>query len=622
MAWLTAEDIYLFNEGTAAKAYHRFGAHPQEAGGAWFATWAPRAVRLDVVGDFNDWATGAHTMTSVGGGCWEVFVPDARPGDRYKYRIQGPHHTADKADPFGRAMEPPDASGHGAVGLASIVLDSAFTWTDDAWLSSRKGSTALAEPMSVYEVHLGSWQRGADGWSLSYRDIAEPLARHVKHLGFTHVELMPVAEHPFYGSWGYQVVGYFAPTFRYGTPDDFKFLVNYLHEQGIGVLLDWVPAHFATDPQGLMSFDGTPTFEYDDPGMRFHPDWGTFVFDYGKPGVRSFLTSNALFWIDEYHIDGLRVDAVASMLYRDYSRTEWTPNQFGGRENLEAIALLKQVNESVFAHHPTAVMIAEESTSWPGVSHPTYDGGLGFTHKWNMGWMHDTLAYMKRAPVHRQFHQGEFTFSMVYAYSERYVLPLSHDEVVHGKGSLWDRMPGDLWQKAANLRLLYGYMWSHPGKKLLFMGGEFGQDVEWNHDGTLSWYLTDYPLHHGLMSFVQRLNHLYLSHSALQSDDPGGFEWIDHQDHAQSVVSFVRQSGDAKMIFIVNLTPVPREGYRIGLPTGGSLALALNSDDPAFGGSGFTCPTPEVTGMGHHGRSHSALFTLPPLSILGYTLAG
>jgi 1,4-alpha-glucan branching enzyme len=527
-------------------------------------------------------------------------------------------YTVDKSDPYAFSLEGPSDAGDATAGLASIITKLDYTWGDEEWMTNRRGPETLEKPVSIYEVHPGSWRKKDDLYSLSYRELAEPLADYVEEMGFTHVEFTPVMEHPYYGSWGYQVVGYFAPTFRFGRPEDFKYLVDVLHQRGIGVLLDWVPAHFATDPQGLVYFDGSTLYEYDDPQMRYHPDWGTYVFDYNKPGVRNFLVSNALFWLKEYHIDGLRFDAVASMLYRDYSRgTTWSPNMFGGRENLEAIDLLKMINEIAYSEIPDVLMIAEESTAWPGVSQPTYSGGLGFLYKWNMGWMHDTLVYMTKDPVHRRFHHDQLTFPLVYAYSEHYVLPLSHDEVVHGKGSLWGKMPGDDWQKAANLRLLFGHQIGHPGKKLLFMGGEFGQRSEWNHDQEVEWDLLDEPLHAGIRTWMKDLLWLYREHPALWNDYPGGFEWVDFGDRENSSISYVRRSEGRTLIFAFNFTPVPRTNYRIGVPADGFWRERLNSDATVYGGSGMgnfggieSHPVP------FHGRSSSIVVTLPPLSVL------
>jgi 1,4-alpha-glucan branching enzyme len=619
MDWITSDDAHFWDEGTHARSYRRLGAHPDERG-AWFGVWAPHADSVSVIGGFNDWNAETHPLRRAGGGLWEGYVEGARPGHPYKYHIQNGHFQADKTDPYAFSLEKP--TGHATEGLAARIKDlTSYDWQDGDWMASRKGPSGTGRPLSMYEVHLGSWRHKSHGESLSYREIAKPLADHVEELGFTHVELMPVMEHPYYGSWGYQVVGYYAPTFRYGEPEDFMYLVDYLHRRGIGVVLDWVPAHFATDPQGLVSFDGTPLFEQSDPLMRHHPDWGTYVFDYGKSGVQNFLVSNALFWLDRYHIDGLRFDAVASMLYRDYSRNEWTPNEHGGREHLEAIDFLKNVNESVYAEYPDALMIAEESTAWPGVTQPTYDDGLGFLYKWNMGWMHDTLAYAREDPVHRRYHHDDLTFPLVYAFSEQYALPFSHDEVVHGKGSLWGKMPGDPWQKAANLRLVYGHMVGHPGKKLLFMGSEFGQEREWSHDRQIDWHLLDDAdngaLHEGVFEWTKDLFHLYREHPALWNDEPGGFEWIDHDDEAQSVICYLRKNEGRVLLFVMNATPVPRHNYRIGVPDAGAWTERLNSDAETYGGSGAgNLGAIEAEATPHHGRPASLALTLPPLSML------
>ncbi len=617
MTWLSPHDLENWRSGAYASCYDRLGAHV-DAGGVWFCVWAPHAEWVSVIGDFNGWTPGAHPLQRVEEGLWLLHVPGLGAGAHYKYHIRRGHYWADKADPYSFAMEPPHSQGSDIQGLASIVADlHSHAWGDGDWMTNRRGPSGLADPISIYEVHLGSWKKNEDGYSLGYRDIAEPLAKYVKEMGFTHVEFLPLMEHPFYGSWGYQLVGYFAPTYRFGSPADLMYLIDCLHREGIGVLLDWVPAHFATDPQGLVFFDGSPLYEYEDMRMRVHPDWGTYVFDYTKPGVRNFLISNALFWLDRYHIDGLRVDAVASMLYRDYSRTEWTPNRYGGRENLEAIDLLKTVNEAVYARFPEAIMVAEESTAWPGVSQPTFNNGLGFLYKWNMGWMHDTLKYVSREAVHRKFHQNDLTFSFVYAFSEHYMLPLSHDEVVHGKGSLWNKMPGDIWQRAANLRLLYGHMFGHPGKKLLFMGSEIGQVTEWNHNGTVQWDILEHAPHAGLQRWVQALNTLYTTYPALWRDDHDTFYFIDHSDHEQSVISYVRHDGDDLLVFVLNFTPVPREGYEIGLPFKGNWVEVLNSDAELFGGGGVSNGERIVAGKKpKHGQAASATLVLPPLGFL------
>jgi len=611
------DDFYYWNQGTHVRPYDKMGAHPNQQG-CWFGTWAPHATEVAVIGTFNDWNAEAHPMKRVDAGLWEVYVRGAKPGDAYKFRIARGGHAADKTDPYGFAMEAPASGGSFTEGLSSIITELDYEWSDSQWMDTREGPETLNKPVSVYEVHLGSWKHGDPGESLSYRSIAEPLATYVQDMGFTHVELMPVMEHPYYGSWGYQVVGFYAPTHRYGSPTDFKYLVDTLHQHGIGVILDWVPGHFAPDPQGLVYFDGSTLYEYEDPQMRYHPDWGTLVFDYNKPGVRNFLVGNALFWLDEYHIDGLRVDAVASMLYRDYSRgDQWSPNMFGGRENLEAIDFIKQMNETVFSHYPTAMTLAEESTAYPGVSAPTYDEGLGFLYKWNMGWMHDTLLYMSKDPVHRKYHHDSLTFSLVYAFSEQYLLPLSHDEVVHGKGSMWSKMPGDDWQKAANLRLVYGHMTGHPGKKLLFMGSEFGQYNEWNHNHSIDWHLLEKPLHAYVQQWVKDLLTLYHTHPALWDDSADGFEWIDFNDSTNSVLSYRRLNGDDELVFVLNLTPVPRENYRVGLPSEGRWEEVLNSDASVYGGGGMgNYGGVETTPVSYHDRPFSAVLTLPPLSML------
>jgi 1,4-alpha-glucan branching enzyme len=605
-----------WHDGQLTDSYTALGAHPNRQG-TWFAVWAPNADGVAVVGDFNDWSPDAHPLKNAGGGIWSAFVRGAKPGARYKYRILAQGGAFDKTDPYAFAMEPPAEGGSASAGLAAVVTDLSYDWGDDEWMGRRKGPGSFGEPVSIYEVHLGSWTHKGHGESLGYREIAEPLADHVERMGFTHVELLPVTEHAYYGSWGYQTLGYFAPTFRHGSPEDFMHLVDTLHQRGIGVLLDWAPAHFATDPQGLTHFDGTPLYEPEDELMRSHPDWGTYVFDYGKPGVQNFLLSSARFWLDRYHIDGLRVDAVASMLYRDYSRTHWTPNAYGGRENLEAIQFLQRLNTEVYAHHPETMMIAEESTAWPGVSQPVYNGGLGFLYKWNMGWMHDTLEYASKDPVHRKYHHHDLTFPLVYAFSEHFVLPLSHDEVVHGKGSLWAKMPGDDWQKAAGLRLLYGHMVGHPGKKLLFMGSEFGQTGEWNHDRPLDWHLTEQGLHAGVMRWTRDVFGLYREHPALHDDTGAGFEWVDFGDRENSVVSYLRTNEGKALLFVVNATPVPRHNYRIGVPEEGVWRERLNSDAGVYGGGGVgNLGAVETTPVPYHGRPASVVLSLPPLSVL------
>ncbi len=623
MPWITNSEATEWTEGRFNKSYKKLGAHPDDKG-CWFAVWAPHAEFLSVIGDFNGWSTEANPMHREEAGIWTCYIEGIHPGQRYKYHIRRGHYHADKTDPYAFQMEAPRPEGSDIHGLSAIIKDpSPYDWQDDTWMKSRKGPSGIDQPISVYEVHLGSWKKGSDGLSMNYRQIAQPLADYVSDLGFTHIEVMPLMEHPYYGSWGYQTIGYYAPTHRYGTPDDLKYFINYMHQRGIGVILDWVPAHFATDPQGLVFFDGSTLYEYNDPQMRFHPDWGTYIFDYNKPGVRNFLISNALYWLDEYHIDGLRFDAVASLLYRDYSRTEWSPNKYGGRENLEAIDFLKNVNEIVYTSFPEALMIAEESTAWPGVSKPTYDNGLGFLYKWNMGWMHDTLTYIQKEPVHRAYHHNDLTFPLFYAFSEQYMLPISHDEVVHGKGSLWGKMPGDLWQKAANMRLLLGHMYGHPGKKLLFMGCEFGQTTEWNYNHPIDWPLLEYPLHQGIHDWVKALNKLYRSHSCMGHDTGEAFYWIDHSDYQQSIVSYVRHLDDEILLFVFNYTPVPRESYRQGVPKTGKWNLLLNSDDKRFGGSDTGSKEDFVAEkINHHHQPASGEMFLPPLGMLVYRYAG
>ncbi|MEO5509959.1 MAG: 1,4-alpha-glucan branching protein GlgB [Longimicrobiales bacterium] len=617
---LTQEDLYLFNEGTHNRLYERLGAHPRTADGATgydFAVWAPNADAVSVFGDFNEWSPTSHPLARVGDtGIWEGFVPGVRKGMLYKFRVtsRGGVVHVDKADPFGYMHEVPPAT-------ASIAWTLEYDWGDAEWLDVRAGHSALSAPMSVYEVHLGSWRR-RDGESLSYREIAEPLAAHVKQLGFTHIELMPIMEHPFYGSWGYQSTGYFAPTSRHGTPQDFMYLMDYLHQQEVGVILDWVPSHFPGDAHGLYKFDGTHLFEHEDPRQGFHPDWSSYIFNYGRHEVRSFLLSSALFWMDVYHADGLRVDAVASMLYLDYSRKQgaWIPNKFGGRENLEAIEFLRRMNTDIYGRHGDTQTIAEESTAWPMVSRPTYVGGLGFGMKWDMGWMHDSLDYFSKEPIHRRYHHGKLTFRGIYAYTENFLMPLSHDEVVHGKGSLINKMPGDEWRKFANLRLLYGYMYTQPGKKLLFMGAEIAQYREWNHDGELDWTLLQYPLHQGMVQWVTDLNAFYRNERAAHvfDNDPMGFEWIDADDALNSVLSWIRKSdtpGDLILV-VCNCTPLMRTDYRIGVPEAGFWEEILNSDAETYGGSGVgNYGGVESEPIECHGRPHSLGLTLPPLGM-------
>jgi 1,4-alpha-glucan branching enzyme len=619
---LTDFDLYLMAEGTHVRAFDRLGARPMVHGvrpGVHFAVWAPNARRVSVVGDFNRWDGRVHQMRRLASGYWEIFLPDAGQGDRYKYEVVGADgRIVLKADPCGRYFETPPRT-------ASIVwAGDEHVWNDAAWLEARAGQGHWRHrPLSVYEVHLGSWKRGPDGGQLTYRELAAELVPYVKAMGFTHIELLPVMEHPFSGSWGYQVIGFFAPTSRFGTPDDFRAFVDACHQAGIGVILDWVPGHFPKDLHGLARFDGTAAYEHADPRQGEHQDWGTLVFNYGRHEVRSFLLSNALYWIEQFHIDGLRVDAVASMLYLDYSRQagQWVPNAYGGRENLEAIAFLQQLTRLVEHECPGVVLFAEESTSWPGVTRPAHLGGLGFTYKWNMGWMHDMLDYLQQDPVHRKWHHDRITFSMMYAYSEQFVLPLSHDEVVHGKRSMLDKMPGDVWQKLATLRAFYGYMFVHPGKKLLFMGGEIGQWREWNHDSELDWVVLGDARHAGLQRWFRDLNLRYAAEPALwELDDvPAGFQWIDCHDHEHSIVSLVRRgaSTDETLVAIVNFTPVPRHGYRIGVPAAGVYRELLNSDADAYGGSNVgnhgavpSEPTPS------HGFDQSLTLTVPPLGFL------
>jgi 1,4-alpha-glucan branching enzyme len=623
---LTDFDLYLFNEGTHERVYQKLGAHPmvhEGVAGTYFATWAPNADVVSVIGDFepNHWDPSVTPLRPRGSsGIWEGFVPGVGPGTRYKYSIRARGTTTrfDKADPYGFAAELRPRT-------ASIVWDlGAYRWHDPDWLAQRERRQALDAPISIYEVHLGSWKRvpGTNGFP-SYCDLGQQLAAYCTQMGYTHIELLPISEHPFDPSWGYQTVGYFAPTSRFGTPDDFKAFVDTLHQAGVGVLLDWVPAHFPRDPHGLSYYDGTALYEHADPRQGEHPDWGTKIFNFGRNEVRSFLISNALFWVDEYHVDGLRVDAVASMLYLDYSRKEgeWVPNQYGGRENLEAISFLQRANEVVHTEVPGVLTIAEESTAWPQVTRPPYMGGLGFNLKWNMGWMHDTLEYISHDPIHRRWHHNEMTFSMLYAFSENFVLPLSHDEVVHGKGSLLSKMPGDDWQKFANLRLLFGYMWGHPGKKLLFMGSDFGQGDEWSEARSLDWHLLQYPWQAGLHRLVGDLNRLYRNQPALHQVDTAwtGFEWLVAQDNENSVFASLRRAADPADVVLVacNFTPVPRHDYAIGVPVGGPWRELLNTDAEIYGGSnlgnaGQVWASDEST----HGRAHTLRLTLPPLGAL------
>jgi len=627
---LTDQDVYLFNEGTHVRLYERMGARPGRVGdtaGTHFAVWAPNATAVSVAGDFNQWDHASHPLRPRGSsGIWEGFIPRLGVGTVYKYHIVSRYHgyEVDKADPFALHAEVPPRT-------ASVVWDPTYSWGDADWMRERRTHNALGAPLSVYEVHLGSWMRSPDHPDrlLGYRDIAPRLAAHAAGLGFTHVELLPIMEHPFYGSWGYQTTGYFAPTSRFGTPQDFKFLVDTLHQAGVGVILDWVPSHFPTDEHGPAYFDGTHLFEHADMRQGFHPDWSSYIFNYGRAEVASFLLSSAHMWLDEYHADGLRVDAVASMLYLDYSRAEgeWIPNKYGGRENLEAIDFLRRLNASVYERFPDVQMVAEESTAWPMVSRPVHLGGLGFGMKWDMGWMHDTLLYMSKDPVHRQYHHNNLTFRMLYAYHENFILPLSHDEVVHGKRALLDKMPGDLWQKFGNLRLLYGYMFGQPAKKLLFMGAEFGQWSEWSHDHSLDWHLALHAPHAGMMRWVGDLNRLYRAEPALHEldEDPAGFEWVDANDAANSVLSFLRQGRSTKDLILVvcNFTPVPRLNYRVGVPREGHWMEVMNSDAPMYGGSGLgNMGGVDTAPVAWHGRPVSLNITLPPLGAVFFKSPG
>jgi len=619
-AVLTDHDIYLFREGTHAQLHSKLGCFvPGPGAGANFAVWAPNAAAVSVIGDWNGWRAGADVLIARadGSGIWEGHAPGARHGQAYKYRISS-HvngYVVEKCDPYGVYCELPPAT-------ASRIWTLEYDWNDAAWMTGRARRNGLDAPMSIYELHPGSWRR-KDGNFLNYRELAHALADHMRDLGFTHVELMPITEHPFYGSWGYQTTGYFAPTSRYGTPQDLMYFVDHLHGQGIGVILDWVPSHFPTDEHGLMFFDGTHLYEHADPQQGFHPEWKSAIFNFGRNEVRSFLISSALFWFEKYHIDGLRVDAVASMLYLDYARKhgEWIPNRFGGRENLEAIDFLRTLNTAVYREHPDATMIAEESTAWPMVSRPADAGGLGFGLKWNMGWMHDTLEYMKQEPIHRKYHHGQLTFSLIYAFNENFVLPLSHDEVVYGKGSLIGKMPGDDWQQFANLRTLYGYMWTHPGKKLLFMGAEFGQRREWTHDGELEWWVAQLPEHAGIRNLIRDLNHIYRSEPALHKIDfsPDGFEWVDIGNADISVLAFLRKApGDgAPLLVVCNFTPVPRSNFLAGVPSRGVWREILNTDAREYGGSGWgNFGGVESAPVSAHGRLESVNLNLPPLAVI------
>ena len=634
---LTEQDIYLFREGTHFRAYEKLGAHPVQgaaagigekgSAGTHFAVWAPNAQRVAVVGDFNGWRPDAHPLTPRpdSSGIWSVFVPGVQPGALYKYHIESRSrgYTVQKADPYGYRCELPPRT-------ASVVWDLSYEWNDAEWMRSRGKRNALDAPMSVYEVHIGSWRRvpHEHNRSLGYRELAHQLGDYVTEMGFTHVEFMPVMEHPFYGSWGYQVTGFFAPTSRYGTPQDFMYLIDHLHQRGIGVILDWVPSHFPSDEHGLAFFDGTHLYEHEDPRQGFHPEWNSSIFNYGRAEVRNFLGSNALFWLEQYHVDGLRVDAVASMLYLDYARKqgEWIPNKFGGNENLDAVEFLRSLNLAVYRDYPDTQTIAEESTAWPSVSRPVYLGGLGFGLKWNMGWMHDTLKYFQTNPIYRKYDHNKLTFGLLYAFTENFVLPLSHDEVVHGKGSLIGKMPGDEWQQFANLRLLLGYMWAHVGKKLLFMGSEFGQKREWTHEASLEWHVLQYPLHGGVKRWLADVNAFYRSTPALYQKDFTfeGFEWIDCNDTESSTLAWLRKgsSPDDMVLVLCNFTPVPRDNFRVGVPRGGQWRERLNSDAQDYGGGGIgNFGVVEAAPLPAHGRNHSLTLRLPPLAVLFLTPA-
>ncbi len=615
-------DIHLFREGRHFNLYEKLGSHIVELNGCdgtFFGVWAPNAKKVSVIGDFNLWNSHSHELFNRGdgSGIWEGFIPDIGHGQIYKYHIESNlyHYSVEKGDPYAFMWEEPPRTG-------SVVWDKKFLWTDEKWLAERKKASGKPKPFSVYEIHLGSWQRCPEEGNryLTYRELAARLPDYLREMGFTHVEFMPVTEHPFYGSWGYQVTGYFAPSSRYGSPQDLMFLINELHREGIGVILDWVPSHFPSDQHGLSYFDGSHLYEHQDLREGYHPDWKSYIFNFGRNEVRSFLISNAVFWLDIYHADGLRVDAVASMIYRDYSRKEgeWIPNRFGGRENLEAISFLKQMNDATHEKFPDIYNIAEESTAWPMVSQPTYVGGLGFDMKWMMGWMHDTLTYFSKDPIHRQYHQNEITFSIVYAFSENYVLPLSHDEVVHGKQSLINKMPGDQWQQFANLRLMYSYMYAHPGGKLLFMGGEFAQLDEWAHNSSLDWHLLSYGNHQGIKNTIKKLNRIYRQEKALYECqfEQKGFEWIDIHDTVNCVISFIRRGNTNNDVIVVvcNFTPVPRHDYHIGVPSGEKWIELFNSDKEEFGGSNVKNPGElDAWEQPYHDKPYTLSLTLPPL---------
>ena len=627
---LTEDDLYLFNEGSHFRLYEKLGAHlmrVEGAAGTYFAVWAPDAEQVSVTGTFNEWSKESHLLRARGeSGIWEGFIPGVGSGTLYKYHVRSRFHgyRVDKTDPFATFNEIPPKT-------ASIVWDLDYVWEDQEWMAARRSRNALTAPMTIYEVHLGSWRRvpGEGNRSLSYRELGPALAEYVERMGFTHVEFLPMMDHPFFGSWGYQTTGYFAPSGNYGTPQDLMFLIDCLHRRGIGVILDWVPSHFPTDEHGLGYFDGTHLYEHEDPRQGMHPHWNTYIFNYGRAEVRSFLISSALFWLDRYHADGLRVDAVASMLYLDYGREEgeWIPNAYGGKENIDAITFLRRFNAEVYTAHPDVQTIAEESTSWPMVSRPTYVGGLGFGLKWDMGWMHDTLEYMSQDALFRRYHHNKLTFRMLYAFHENFILPLSHDEVVYGKGSLLGKMSGDDWQKFANLRLLLGYMIAQPAKKLLFMGGEFGQRGEWVHDGSLEWDLLESAPHAALQRWVAELNRFYRSTPALHELDchPAGFEWIDCNDTESSVLCLIRKgkSTDGIVLAACNFTPIPRPNYRVGAPRGGFWREVLNSDAAAYGGSGWgNMGGVDAVPIPMHGRPYSLTLTLPPLAAVFFIHEG
>ncbi len=628
---LSDYDIFLSKQGNFFRLYEKLGSHPMNfdgKDGTLFAVWAPNAERVSVVGDFNGWTPRSHQLRQRGdgSGIWEGFIPEISKGVLYKYHVESKYqgYKTDKTDPLAFHNETPPKT-------ASVVWDLDYQWGDEEWMKKRYLKNSLDSPISVYEVHLGSWARVPEEGNrfLTYREVAKKLTDYLCDMNYSHVEFLPVMEHPLYRSWGYQVTGFFAPTRRYGTPQDFMYLIDCLHQNGIGVILDWVPSHFPTDDHGLRFFDGTCLYEHADPRKGYHPDWTSAIFNYGRNEVRNFLISSALYWLDKYHVEGLRIDGVASMLYLDYSRKEgeWIPNEYGGRENIDAISFLRRLNEVVFKEYPDVQMIAEESTAWPMVTRPTYSGGLGFTMKWKMGWMHDTLFYFTRDPLFRKYNHDQLTFSMWYAWTENYILPLSHDEVTHGKGSLYGKMPGDDWQKFANLRLLYGYMYGHPGKKLLFMGGEFGQWREWVSEESLEWHVLQYPRHKGLQRWVKDLNNFYRDEPAMYEldNEQRGFEWIDFRDWESSIISFIRKGKSTNDIVLVvcNFTPVSRNNYRVGVPRGGFWKEVLNSDAREYGGSGQgNLGGVDASPMHYHGRSHSISLNIPPLGVLYFKNGG